>query len=723
MPQPKETVQVVVRTRPTSNYAHNQLTIDPQRNSVSVHIDQATKTVNNKQEDWSFNLSRVLHNSSQEQVYETVARDIVDSVIEGYNGTILAYGQTGAGKTFTMTGGSGNYTHRGLIPRAIGHIFQAIAANSQTETSVKVSYLEIYNEQFYDLFRNNSTGAVELAVRDQPGQGGQVDVKGLSKLEASSEEQALTFLFEGEEFRARADHKMNVNSTRSHCVFTIYLESRSKIESSEKVVISKLNLVDLAGSERVGKTGSTGQTLQEAKYINKSLAYLEQVVIALASPSRNHVPFRQSKLTNVLRDSLGGNCKTRMVANIWAEAQHLDETISTLKFSTRMMKLSNAATVNIKLDPQLLLKKYEREIKELKQELAMHDTLANRTNIQYESFTPEQQTELRGVVNKYIREEIQEIEVVSVRQIRALFGQFKNIVIEQQQQLQNGGGGGGGFNPARDNSISAGSEGKDQSDGQDGEFVGSIDQTAGGFNVGQAADNARPIGSEAMDMGSPTKADTQVLETVAKEAPKRRHAVAPDETTAFEEYKKNEGADLQATYSENKAEMDGKKKEFRTISGVVNRIKKDIDRLQLALNQKKNKRENEASRNQEDVDVIDEEEFALIKEVKETKKVYKERMSERKALSEELVYLKGQSERAKMALCNKFLEWYKETYPETDQTPDEDDEVLDDGEQFDKLELDRVMADNPESLAFYNARKNHAALRTTSMPKRTMKQR
>lgn len=707
MPQPKETVQVVVRTRPTSDYAHKHLSIDPQNNRVNVHIDQLTKTVNNKQEDWNFNLSRVLHNSSQEQVYETVARDIVNSVIGGYNGTILAYGQTGAGKTFTMTGGTSNtYDHRGLIPRAIGHIFQSIAANSQMETSVKVSYLEIYNEQFYDLFRNANTGAVELAVRDQPGGG--IEVKGLSKFEASSEEQALNYLFEGEQFRAKAEHAMNVNSTRSHCVFTIYLESRSKIESSEKVVISKLNLVDLAGSERVGKTGSTGQTLKEAKYINRSLAFLEQVVLALASKRRDHIPFRQSKLTNFLRDSLGGNCKTRMVANIWAEEEQLVETISTLKFSTRMMKISNDATVNIKLDPQLLLKKYEREIKELKQELAMHDTLANRTNIQYESFTPEQQAEMRGVVNKYIKEEIQEIEVVSVRQIRALFGQFKNIVIEQQQQLENGGGGGAGYgNGARENSVSAGSAGDDQSEGQDGEYVGSINQTAGGFNVGQAGDNARPAGSEAMDMSSPTKADTQVLETVVKEAPVRRHAVAPDETTAFEEYKKNEGAELQATYTGNKAEMDGKKKEFRAISSVVNKIKKDIDKLQGALKQKKRTRIHEAGRsnNQEDVDVIDEEEFALLKEVKDTKKVYKEKMTERKALSEELVYLKGLSERAKMSLCNNFLEWYKETYPETDQTPDEDDEVLDDGEQFDKLELDRVMADNPESVPYYNARK------------------
>jgi len=706
MPQPKETVQVVVRTRPTSNFAHKQLTIDPGSSSIKVHIDQDSQTVNNKQEDWNFNLSRVLHNASQDQVYETAARDIVNSVLEGFNGTILAYGQTGAGKTFTMSGTTDNYSHRGIIPRAIGHIFQSIAAKSQTDTSVKISYLEIYNEEYYDLFRDSKQAPVDLAVRDTPGPGGQVSVKGLSKLEASSEQQALTYLFEGESNRAVAQHQMNVNSTRSHCVFTIYLESRSKIESSEKVVMSKLNLVDLAGSERVGKTGSTGQTLKEAKYINKSLAYLEQVVLALGNRNRDHVPYRQSKLTNFLRDSLGGNCKTRMVANIWAEASQLDEPISTLKFSTRMMKLSNDATVTIKLDPQLLLKKYQREIKELKQELAMHDTLANRGNIQYESFTPEQQMDMRGVVMSYIKEEIQEIEVVSLRQISALFGQFKNIAIELQQQLANGGGGGGGFNgTSKGGGISAGGAGEQQSEGQDGEFVGSIDQEAGGFHLGQAADNARPADSDAMDNGGSPNGDMKVSEPAAKADPVRRHVAAPDETSAFEEYKLNEGAHLQELYVENKAEMDGKKKEFRQLSSEVNKIKKDIDKLNANLKQKKRTRETEASRGNTDVDVIDEEEFALLKQVKDTKQIYKDRMSERRGLSEELVFLKGQCERSKMDLCNKFLEWYKSTYPETDQTRDDDDEVLDDGEQFDRLELDRVVAENPDSVAYYNARK------------------
>jgi kinesin family protein 6/9 len=147
--------------------------------------------------------------------------------------------------------------------------------------------------------------------------------------------------------RTVSEHQMNKHSSRSHCVFTLHIETRSRVESSDKVLFSKLNLVDLAGSERTKKTGSSGITLKEATFINKSLSYLEQVVIALCQSNRDHVPYRQSKLTNLLRDSLGGNTKTLMVANVWPEPTHLEETISTLKFATRMMRVSNEAIVNI----------------------------------------------------------------------------------------------------------------------------------------------------------------------------------------------------------------------------------------------------------------------------------------------------------------------------------------------------------------------------------------
>lgn len=157
----------------------------------------------------------------------------------------------------------------------------------------------------------------------------------------TNEEEALNYLFEGDTNRTISQHKLNNSSSRSHCIFTIHLESKSRVESSEKVIISKLHLVDLAGSERTKKTNSEGITLKEAQFINKSLSFLEQVVVAVCDKGRSHVPYRQSKMTNILKDSIGGNCKTLMIANVWPEPDHIEETISTFKFATRMMNVSN----------------------------------------------------------------------------------------------------------------------------------------------------------------------------------------------------------------------------------------------------------------------------------------------------------------------------------------------------------------------------------------------
>jgi kinesin family protein 6/9 len=145
--------------------------------------------------------------------------------------------------------------------------------------------------------------------------------------------------------------------------------------------------------------------------INRSLTYLEQVIIALADKKRDHIPFRQSKMTHVLRDALGGNCNTLMIANIWGQKEHIEETISTLRFSTRMMCVAVNPEINVQYDPLALIKKYEKEIKELKQELSMHDTLANRSHIQYEPYTEVQKSELSKLLRAYVDSEADEIEV------------------------------------------------------------------------------------------------------------------------------------------------------------------------------------------------------------------------------------------------------------------------------------------------------------------------
>jgi kinesin family protein 6/9 len=165
---------------------------------------------------------------------------------------------------------------------------------------------------------------------------------------------------------------------------------------------------------------------------------LEQVVIALSTPSREHIPYRQSKLTYYLKDSLGGNCKTLMVANIWGEATQLDETVSTLKFASRMMRVSNEATINIHMNPEALIKKYEKQIAELKQELTMHDQLKGVSQATYDPYTEEQQMELSREIRKYVSNEIEELEIKNIRHIKEIFQQFKKMVqrAEHERDVQ-----------------------------------------------------------------------------------------------------------------------------------------------------------------------------------------------------------------------------------------------------------------------------------------------
>ena len=181
--------------------------------------------------------------------------------------------------------------------------------------------------------------------------------------------------------RATSDNGLNKMSSRSHAIFTIHIESRSMIESAEKVIHSQLNLVDLAGNERTKKTGAEGIAMKEAAYINKSLSFLEQVVVSTCDKKRDHVPYRQCKLTNMLKTSIGGNCKTILIANVWPEASHIEETISTLRFATRMNHVTNEPVINEALDQKLLIKKYEKEIRDLKQELALHDSLTQASSV------------------------------------------------------------------------------------------------------------------------------------------------------------------------------------------------------------------------------------------------------------------------------------------------------------------------------------------------------
>jgi kinesin family protein 6/9 len=256
---------------------------------------------------------------------------VIKNVLAGYNSTIFAFGQTGSGKTFTITGGPERYEDRGIIPRSISQLFKTMKdAVDGTTYSCYVSYLEIYNQSGYDLLTDNTVATIQdiPKVTMLEDEFGYFHFKNLSIHPVASEEEALNLLFQGDTNRAVAATEMNQNSTRSHCIFTMILERRRA--GTDTVVRSKLNIVDLAGSERVSRTSSEGQTLKEAKYINSSLFFLEMVIIALHEKKKRgnvHIPYRNSMMTSVLRDSLGGNCKLFQI-------MILDFAVSNIGFSS-----------------------------------------------------------------------------------------------------------------------------------------------------------------------------------------------------------------------------------------------------------------------------------------------------------------------------------------------------------------------------------------------------
>ena len=312
--------------------------------------------------------------SSQEEVYSISAKPAVNSVLEGYNSTIFAYGQTGTGKTFTMEGFTYNQfdESRGIIPRTIEDIFTYIEFNSNKDTKfiIRAAYLQIYNEMISDLLKPNNPNK-NLNIREDKKKG--LYVEHLSEWAVRAPSDIYSLLERGASCREVSNTNMNDVSSRSHAVFMIIVEqliSDSEMSGRQITKIGKLNLVDLAGSERTRITGATGKQLEESKKINKSLSALGNVINALTdSKERKHIPYRDSKLTRLLENSLGGNCKTTMIATISPAQCSFNESLSTLNFAKRAKNIKNRPIVNEDIDHNALIHQYENELRKIRMEL------------------------------------------------------------------------------------------------------------------------------------------------------------------------------------------------------------------------------------------------------------------------------------------------------------------------------------------------------------------
>uniref|UniRef100_A0A8C6BC56 Centromere-associated protein E n=1 Tax=Monodon monoceros TaxID=40151 RepID=A0A8C6BC56_MONMO len=353
-------VAVCVRVRPL-NSREEALGKDTQ-----VYWKTDNNTIYQVDGSKSFNFDRVFHsNETTKNVYEEIAVPIIDSAIQGYNGTIFAYGQTASGKTYTMLG---SQDYLGVIPRAIHDIFQKIKKFPDREFLLRVSYMEIYNETITDLLCDTEK-MKPLIIREDFNRN--VYVADLTEEVVYTSEMALKWITKGEKNRHYGITKMNQRSSRSHTIFRMILESREKGEPSNfegSVKVSHLNLVDLAGSERAAQTGAEGLRLKEGCNINRSLFILGQVIKKLSDGQvGGFINYRDSKLTRILQNSLGGNAKTRIICTITPVS--FDETLTTLQFASTAKHMKNTPYVNEVSNDEALLKRYRKEIMDLKKQL------------------------------------------------------------------------------------------------------------------------------------------------------------------------------------------------------------------------------------------------------------------------------------------------------------------------------------------------------------------
>ncbi|KAM4041045.1 kinesin-like protein KIF3C isoform 1-T1 [Anomaloglossus baeobatrachus] len=444
-----EALKVVVRCRPINRKeegaGYDRIV------SMDVKLGQVTirnPRVNPGELPKTFTFDAVYDASSkQADLYDETVRPLIDSVLQGFNGTIFAYGQTGTGKTYTMQGMWVDTDKRGVIPNSFDHIFTHISRSQNQQYLVRASYLEIYQEEIRDLLCKDQTKKLELKENPESG----VYIKDLSSFVTKNVKEIEHVMNLGNQSRSVACTNMNEYSSRSHTIFVITIEcSEVGVDGEEHIRVGKLNLVDLAGSERQNKSGANGERPKEASKINLSLSALGNVISALVDGRSTHIPYRDSKLTRLLQDSLGGNAKTIMVATLGPASHHYDETLSTLRFANRAKNIKNKPRINE--DPKdTLLREFQEEIARLKAQLEKRGMLSKkrrRNSRRKKSLdgdnVPETEAEedndenlIEKNVGNYLKEQAERLEQekAAIQDDHSLLAEEKLKLIEEKEKM------------------------------------------------------------------------------------------------------------------------------------------------------------------------------------------------------------------------------------------------------------------------------------------------
>ncbi|GAA47782.1 kinesin family member 6/9 [Clonorchis sinensis] len=545
------------------------------------------------------------------------------------NGTVICYGQTGAGKTYTISGVAQAYPDRGIIPRALAQIFEEINQMKRHTATVRLSYVEIYNEKMADLLQSavSNTTAEPLVISDV---GDEVSVKGLLCPQANSLDDALALLFEGELNRTVGTHVLNRVSSRAHTIFTVYLTVRPITDGSPACLrTSRINFVDLAGSERVQKTKSDGRLLKEATFINRSLSFLEQMVLALSDTGRSHVPYRQSKLTHFLKNSVGGKCRTVFIANVWNEDRFLEETISTLRFASRVMRIPCHPAVQEHEDIKMLIKRLREENILLKQELLMYDTLITSTNQLKEMFDSFRK------INRNLQEKLTEQCQVQSK------GHTEQVDKPQQ--------------PVREIQRIVRSRKPRVGDAEapiviETPKLGDVDPTSGFGFTARDLTSSVPVSmaQDSVYLQSRLKERTQskILTEGSRGSPtepaqgqKSNVDEPPSRAQAFEEFQKEAGRELINIFTNNRAILAEQLEKGKAVGSRVNEYKTRLELLQAKRLQLRTQREAQGLvYTDQSEQIITEEEFDLLKQVGELETEFRQQFEEWEAVKQAVKY-------------------------------------------------------------------------------------